>query len=325
MIPHITICWLTNRKGCLFNWFADSLHLETVGDYTAIKVLAVDYWAQDVDGWTESDVAKRKSEFRALTKAPDFVHVPPKPTVWQGKYRLAKINYFAASNARNTGLCLAPDGYVVFVDDLSVLLPGWLDQVREAAKNGWVACGTFRKVLRLEVEDGIVKGFYDHPSGHDPRFRDKPGDDLIPTGGGHAFGCSIGMPVESLLSINGYDEDADSMGGEDYLAGLMLERTGAPLMFCRRMATLESEELHFVEKPFARIIKKQIPVSESFPDSSHAILSWVASAKRNQAPNYQNMRDTRQLVLSGKPFPKIQCPEHDWRDGQPIREMDQTR
>lgn len=324
MIPHITICWLTNRKQCCFDWFCDSLHLQTEGDYTGIRVVAVDFWAQDCDGWTPKDVAKRRSEFKALCKAPDFHHVPPKPTVWQGKYRLAKINYFAASNARNTGLCLSLDGYVVFVDDLSVLLPSWLGQVKAAAEAGWVACGAFRKVLRLGVEKGLVTEFYDHPPGHDPRFRDEPGDEPKRTGGGHAFGASIGMPVESLLQINGYDEDCDSMSGEDYIAGLMLERTGIPLMYCRKMMTLESEEMHFIEKPFSRIIKKQVPDSH-YPDASHAILDWVASAKRNHAPNYQNMRETRAKVLAGEPFPIIQCPEHDWRDGQPIREMDQTR
>jgi hypothetical protein len=130
--------------------------------------------------------------------------------------------------------------------------------------------------------------------------------------------------VEALLKINGFDEDCDSMGFEDVICGIMLQRNGNAMMYCPRMRTLESEELHFVEKPFARIIKKLVPES-TYPDASHAILDWVLKGRRVMAPNYQNMRELRQHVLGGGEFPILQIPEHDWRDKQPIREMDQTR
>jgi hypothetical protein len=99
---------------------------------------------------------------------------------------------------------------------------------------------------------------------------------------------------------------------------------GTAQLYCPRMRTLESEELHFVEKPFARIIKQLKPES-NYPDASHAILDWVMKGRRLTAPNYQNMRELRQHVLAGGEFPILQIPEHDWRDKELIREMDRTR
>lgn len=317
----LTIAYLTNRKQPMVEWFFDSLHLQTEGDYSGIKLVVIDFWAQEVDDWTEADVVKRKAEFIAKAYCP-IVHVPPKPTVWQGKYRRAKLNYFAASNTRNTALCLAEDGYLAFVDDLAVLLPGWLEEVRTAQPDR-ILLGSFNKVLNLEVEKGVVKNWQDYPPGRDPRYRDVPGKDPIRTGGGHMFGCSLCLPVKALLEINGFDEDCDSMSGEDYIAGIMLERRGYQLFYCRRMATLESEERHFIEKAFPRIIK--IQPGSAYRDSSHAILDWVVTGQRLSAPNYQNMEETRKHVLAGESFPVIRCPEHDWRDGQLICEMDQVR
>lgn len=318
-----TIAFLTNRKEPMIEWFFDSLHLECGGDYTDLKIIVIDFWAQDCDAWTLDDVAKRKADFTSKSHWP-FVHVPPKPTVWQGKYRLAKINYFAAANTRNTALCLADDGYLVFVDDLAVLLPGWLGQVREAMAQRYIACGSYSKVLNLQVMKGVVTNYQYQPNGRDTRLEHVKGDSPQKCGGGWAFGCSIAIPVEALLQVNGFDEDCDSMGFEDVICGIMLERQGYQLMYCPKMRTLESEERHFIEVPFSRIIKK-FPKPSEYPDSSHAILDWTLKGRRVSAPNYQNMRETRTRVLAGEPFPMVQVPEHHWVDAQPIREMDQTR
>ena len=120
----LTIAYMTHRKEPLIGWFFDSLDNELGGQYEGVKVVVVDFYAQPCDGWTEEDVEKRKAKFVELSKT-DVLHVPPKPSVWQGPHRLTKVNYFAASSARNTAICLAEDGYVVFMDDLSVIMPGW--------------------------------------------------------------------------------------------------------------------------------------------------------------------------------------------------------
>lgn len=320
---YLTIAFLTNRKDPCIKWFFDSLHNETGGDYTDIKIIVLDYWAQVVDDWTAANVAARKDHFAKLARH-EFEHVPPKPTVWQGPYRLAKINYFAAANMRNTALCMAPDGYIAYVDDLSVILPGWLKQVREIMAQGFIAMGAYSKVINLQVNDGKVVNYQWHPAGRDSRLDHVKGDQPFKAPCGWSYGCSLAIPVESLLTVNGFDEDCDSMGFEDVICGIMLERAGNTLMYCPKMRTLESEERHFLEVPFSRIIKNLVPES-TYKDSSHAILDWVQNGRRVSAPNYQSMRETRAAILAGSGFPISQIPEHDWRDAQPIREMDQTR
>src|SRR5262249_11014949 len=129
---------------------------ESGGDYTGIDVLVVDYWADD-NGYREQgpEPRIRRAYFEDRAHCP-IAHVPPKPTVWQGRYRLTETNFFAAPNARNPGLCLARDGWIAYADDLAVLRPGWLGRVREAMREGYVALGAYRKIPGLVVEGGSV-------------------------------------------------------------------------------------------------------------------------------------------------------------------------
>jgi glycosyltransferase involved in cell wall biosynthesis len=60
--------------------------------------------------------------------------VPPKPTIWQGQHRVTKVNWWATSNARNTGIVLADHDYIVFCDDRSRLGPRWIDAVRVGSR-----------------------------------------------------------------------------------------------------------------------------------------------------------------------------------------------
>lgn len=300
--PLLTIAYSTNRREPRWKWFLDSLRRETGGNYDGIKVVVVDFFQED-----------------RPHSLPSYVtHVTPKPTVWQGKHRLTSKDYFAASNARNTALCLAPDGYIAHVDDLSVLMPGWLGAVREAIKGNYVVLGAYKKVLGLQVDDNGMAAWKEFQSGIDSRWNAGSKYRAVKASGRWLFGCSVAGPVEAFLSINGWDEDADSMGGEDYLCGIMLERAGWQIMYDRRMLTLESEEDHHVERPFVRIIKHQ-PC-----DASVKLLNHVLHQGRDKAPNYfglEGIRPLRNRVLAGEPFPITTIPEHHWPDGQPLREM----
>ena len=323
--------------------FFDSLHRECGGNYSGLRVVVIDYFAQVTNDWDMLGVEARGKEMKGLAKC-EIVLSAPKPTVWQGPHRLTTRNYFAASNARNTAICLAEDGYMVCVDDLTVLVPGWLAEVRKAAKEGYVVCGSYGKVMELDVSDGEIIGFKGlteeiktreelsigrrylaamvdgHPIGIDSRLGQIPGDDDTECEGGWAFGCSFGAPVEALLDVNGWDEDNDSMGGEDYCCGVMLRNKGYRLRYAPRMMTLESEEAHAEEEPFLRIIKG--PSGPS--DSSQRMYAWVALGVKKEGANYyggRGLRDVRDRVLNGQPFPTCQIPEHDWRDGQALREM----
>ena len=139
----ITIVRVSNRKFSNAAWFFESLDRELGGDYEGVKVVLVDFWAQVLPDrkWGALDVMERKAQYQKGAKC-EFLHVPPKPCVWQGPHRLTQVDYAAFSAVRNTGLCYAEDGHVVFVDDLSVLMPGWWYEVKAAVEGGW------RSILR---------------------------------------------------------------------------------------------------------------------------------------------------------------------------------
>lgn len=131
---------------------------------------------------------------------------------------------------------------------------------------------------------------------------------------------SVSLSVPMVSVVPTWDTDNDSQGGEDYICGLMLEKNGYELYYCPRMKTLESEECHHIEPPFKRIIKPGRTPDE--PDASHRILRMVVNGNRTKAPNYCNYREVRQQVLfDNQPFPIVQVPDRDWRDGQLLSTM----
>ena len=304
----ITIAYMTNRRSPCFRWFMDSLERQTGGNWDGIKLVVVDYYAED-EG--------REEEIR-VRHGLRYVHTIPLGNPWQGKYRLTNRDYFAPANARNTAICHAEGEYIVFVDDLSVLMPGWLERVRVAESAGYVVGGAYKKVRGLQVEGGLmVAGDDQWATGIDSRWR-IGGDQPVPISGGQLFGCSMGGPIEAFERINGFDADCDPVGGEDYVCGLMLQANGFQLFYDRRMLTYEWEEGHGPEKPMLRIDKGTSP-----NDKSHAMLNMVLKG-RFRAPNYfgpGGIAEVRRRVLAGEPAPIISHPEHDWFDGQPLREM----
>lgn len=295
----LTIAYCTVRKDPRLEWFLDSLERQIVPEDDINLIV----------------VSLHKLPHFLMEKIPVTV-VQPKPNVWQGPWRLTKEDWFAAANARNTALCLAPDGFIVYADDLSVLMPGWLDRVRVAMQANNVVCGTYRKVKDLVVENGEVKSFTEYPGGMDSRWR-FASSDLHPCEGGWLFGCSCAMPVEALLTIGGWTEFADGLSSEDYLTGLTLQNAGYKFVYDRLMMTYESEELHHVEPSLKRTDKGKSP-----DDKSHRALNIVLSGQRYFDNYYEGgMRALRSKVLAGEPFPVIQNPRHDWFDSQPISEM----
>lgn len=295
----LNIAYITSRMNPRFNWFFDSLHREVSGNYDDIKIVVIDRHAP-----------------REIPSYCPVTHVQPKSCVWQGPHRLTSIDYFAASNTRNTAILLAEDGWIAFVDDLSVILPGWFHAIKDAMVGNYVAAGAYKKVNNLVVENGNVVSCTEHPAGVDSRWH--YGDTPASIPGSQLFGCSMAAPVEWLLDVNGFDEDCDSVGGEDYALGMMLQQAGRPIKYCRRMLTFEDDLAHGEEPPVLRIDKGKSP-----NDKSHAMLHMIQGGRRT-APNYfgpGGIRAVRKRVLAGEPFPLTRCPQNDWFDGQLLSEM----
>lgn len=305
MNQHLTIAYLTSRKDPKIEWFFDSMGNQTDAvDGITISVIVVDFHYDERPGHFEASNIK---------------HVACKPSVWQGKHRLTSVDYFAASNARNTALCHAQDGWIAYVDDLSVLMPGWMNAVREAMNGHKVVFGAYKKVKKLKVENGIAVSYEEFPGGVDSRWNSGRDGAPVVASGSWMFGCSLVAPVEAFLTVGGWPEAlCDSVGGEDYVAGIMMQNSGYEFLYDRRMFTLESEEHHHEGTPMKRIDKGVSP-----RDKSHAILNTAMGGLRTH-PNYfgeEGIRGLRQRILKGEQFPIAQVPEHDWWDAQPLREM----
>lgn len=307
----LTVAYMTSRPNPRFEWFTASLRrqvLESGWQLTDVNLVVVDFYADDPGRC--SYINDRANGFKITL-------TPPKPTVWQGKYRLTKRDYFAASNARNTAFCFAPDGYIAYVDDLSVLMPKWFSRVREAIKHARVTCGAYKKATKLVVEDGIAVSWDEEKI--DSRWNFGRDDQPVPITGGALYGCSLVLPTDFVLKVNGWDEDCDRMGGEDWVFGTMLEKWGCPLVYDRSMLTFESDEAHSEGPVFNRIDKGKSP-----NDASHRMLRWVTKEGRRQAPNYfgiAGIGGLRRRILRGEDFPIAQNPQHCWYDGQALTEM----
>lgn len=318
--PHLTICYFTSRKQPMIEWFFDSLDRETKGNYEGIRLVIVDFYAWkrfgtgDRDGLPEFDdkIARLNCEVKYVT---------PKATVWQGEHRRTKVDWFAAANARNTAICHAPDGWIAFVDDLSVLLPGWLSRVRAAmdGPQNRITCGAYRKTRGMIVRAGEVISYTNYPPGNDNRLAHVSGDGPHECSSNWLYGCSLAAPVEAFLSINGFPEAlCDGMGFEDVIAGIMMGKKGYNFVYDPRMMTFESEELH-AQLP----IMKRSDYGVSPNDKSHAILN-IALTGNGWHPNYfgeEGIRGLRQRILAGEPFPVERVPEHEWYLGTRLEEL----
>ncbi len=311
----ITLAYFTARKEPMIAWFFNSLHRELGGDYSGISVQVVDYWAE-LPGRRESFAGQFKGPFDSL------LHVTPKPCVWQGPHALTKEAWFAAGNARNTALCLCRTEWIIFLDDLSTMRPGFMQAATEATAlpRNTISLGAYRKLKCMEVDrEGLVRSHESYPAGVDNRQKHMDATLLehkaFPAYGSWLYGCNLTAPVEAFLKINGWAEDlSGGISFEDCLTGVVMQNAGMKFRYDTRMMTFESEERHHVEPPFRKTDKGVSP-----NDKSHAALA--AAQKLSRFDNGFDLRAMRQDVLAGKPFPIPTGPTKDWYDGQPLAEM----
>lgn len=296
----ITLVYHTSRTSPRLKWFFDSLNLQAKAD-DPIKVIIVDLYAHDQERVTNhKKIAGR-----------EIVVTEPKPTVWQGKYRLTKQDWWAASNSRNTGICLCQTEWIAFLDDRSVLLPGWLDCIKLAQEHGYAVCGSYEKVHHLIVEEGTVVSF-EETDGKDSRKGDSAGAVKAP--GNWWFGCTNALPLEWALQINGWDETCDGVSMEDVIFGLHLQNNGFPIYYDRRMKILEDRTPGQLSTPMRREDKGKSP-----EDKSHRMLAMLQGLKKSM--HQWDLRWVRDTVLKGEPFPVPVGPMADWFDGQLLSEM----
>lgn len=327
--PQISIAYLTCRRDPHFSWWAESLHRETGGDYTGIRIVVVDFYAEahkPEDPWTAEQAQCRREGFAALFKGhkvdPEFVHSSPIWNPWQGPHRLTRENWFAKADYLNAAVALTPGDWLVSCDDLSVLMPGWLVAVREAVQApGMITCGSYRKVACLAVRHGEVRGWRPLPNNAGTDIRWAEGNDHIPVScnANRMYGCSFVAPIDLLLKVNGWPQMSNGLGFEDSPMGIVLGRAGAHFRYDRRMFTLESEEDHHIGP-----VMKRSDYGDSPNDKSHAFLALCKDRTLTRFENYfgpEGLFGVRHRVLMGEPLPIIREPQHEWYTKRPLSEL----
>lgn len=300
---NLTIVYITSRPQPELGWFIQSAIRQMRID-DEIKFIVV----------TGSEVRLERAELNGL---PKITFVAPKPTVWQGRYRLTKADWWAASNARNTGICLCQTDWIAFVDDRCVLAPTWLQAVREAMAGNYAVFGSYEKRHGMTVENGVIKhgGIVQATdSRHEHCMKEWNGETPHVCGGEWAFGCTLALPLEWALQVNGYDENCDGLSMEDVIFGLMLQNNGFDLRFDYRMKIIEDRTPEHLGPAMIRKDKGQSP-----NDKSHALLNSLKGRKTASHPI--NLRQIRSDALAGKPFPQPWGPFVDFWDQQPVSEM----
>lgn len=310
----ITVALHTSRRDPKFSWFMDSLARQK-GIHRVTQIIIVDFYAQSSPDWSENEVLNRRAHVKECAGGmKDLVwHVSPKPTIWQGPHRVTKENHWAMSSARNTSFCLCKNDWIVMLDDRAVLQQGYLQAVKRAMSGKFIVFGGYQKRHNLVVEKGVIRGDGD-VSGVDNRDQYANGK-CIKANGSYAYGCSFAMPLEWALEVNGYPEMADGLSFEDILFGKILENNGYPMRYDPSMRVIQDRTPSELDAPFKRSDKGVSP-----NDKSHASLTVIGGKKRSE--HEWDLRQIRQDVLAGKPFPVPTNPNPlDWYDQQPIREL----
>lgn len=309
----ISFIYITCRKNPKLELFINTLYQQVFDlnfDITKIQLVIVDFELQ-------YDTSRLENFGKIINNRFDYVHVEPKPSKYQGKHKLTKVNYFSASGPRNTGVCYSKYDYLVFIDDLSAMGPNSFSHIVDYANKKIVVGFSYQKVNGLEFNNNKLY-FKEHSSGIDSRIQNK--DFFRQIQGAQLYGYNA-SPLYEILKVNGYDEICASMGGEDYhyghrlqLAGVKIyysehvrfyeseydEGNGITSVFIRRDPLLEKEKYLYLLKKY-NVDKRH--VNEGRYDLSHLVLDILMQRDKSwtEGNNY-HLTDLRNKIINGGQF-----------------------
>lgn len=215
-----------------------AIHSLANQSFSDFELIIVDDYHVDRSGELEAEAERLGLENLKVLRS--------KPNYWRSNRLIA--------NARNTGLIHAEGGLVVFLDDFCWAPPKWLEQHwRTYDRTLYTVLGGMRATK-------YVPGNYDFvdmlpppevesiDSGHEGLMRreddygresavtrnlrlfkvsDTRGDKSIrDCHPGWFYSCNASAPLESLVAVNGFDEEYDLTSEEDIDLGLRLWRAG---------------------------------------------------------------------------------------------------
>ncbi len=257
----ITICYITARRQPMFKWFIETLISQYPNEIVDDEILIIDHFI-------DYDVNREENLKKLVNGRFEYTHISPKPSIWIGKYRKTSRNFYDGPNTRNTGFIVCDTEYLVFVDDLTVLMPNWLQYHKRSAERKIIFSGAYDKVSDIVFNENKFQSYT--AKNCDCRLIHQQSDDDINSWGGWAFGTNTGFPIEYILKVNGYDEFLGARrGGEDCNIGVRLENAGFKdkFFYNKNCLTIEDGELHYT--------------GENSIDELYAIRRWKGDVVKN--------------------------------------------
>jgi len=310
----------------MFQWFAETLISQYPDGVVTDQIIFIDSFIHHEEGRIEK-----------LAKIVDgrfcYTHTPPKPSIWRGKYRKTKSNFFDASSTRNTGIVLAENEHIVFVDDLSALADGWLNYHRKAAEDKVILCGAYDKVSDIVISSNKIVSYKANNLDH--RGVSQVGNDNLKVSGGWVFGQNVSFPLEFLERVNGYDEFLARRGCEDCNIGVRMELAGYKdlIFYNKNCLIIEDEAMHSsgvnqVDEFYAkRAWKTDCEKNEEVTVLFNKIMKNLEYKNLYIDKNFKtidlyfNLKEERELWQKTKTFKPINNIEHFDFDGQNISDI----
>jgi hypothetical protein len=310
----------------MFQWFAETLISQYPDGVVTDQIIFIDSFIHHEEGRTEKLAKIVNGRFI-------YAHTPPKPSIWRGKYRKTKSNFFDASATRNTGIVLAENEHIVFVDDLSALADGWLNYHRKAAEDKIILCGAYDKVSDIVISNNKIVSY--KSSDFDNRGNNQIGNENLKISGGWIFGQNASFPLEFLERINGYDEFFARRGCEDCNLGIRLELAGyADSMFYNKNCLIiEDKAMHWnkincVDEFYAkRSFKTDHQRHQEVADYFCKIMNDLEHKNLHVDKNFKtidtsfNLKEERELWQRAKEFKPVgDCDYFDF-DGENLNQI----
>lgn len=304
----LTIVYTTARREPRTEWFFDSLARQ-VKPGEQIDTIVVDSFLDQERGEEMCRLFDANENLRPL----NFWRTRPKPTVWQGERRLTREDWWAKSNANNCGIILCETPWIAFVDDRSVLGPGWLQAIREAQDKEYAVCGSYEKHSNLQVKDGVVTGSSEL-LGADTR---SPGCYPFDS----FYGGSGALPLEWCLAVQGFSENiCDGLGSEDSMFGVTLRNSGFPIRYDSSMRIIEDRTPGQLDGALKRADKNSHLGQQA--KSWTIVRAFKGQTTSQNSFDIRNLRD--RVLLNGESLSDIppSGSDRDWYDNQKISDME---
>ena len=289
----LTLAYITAREEPHLEWLIDGLEQQAKSS-DKIELIVVDALGRPAQA----------IGYRPIKAIKKLVETRPKPTIWQGPYRITAHDFFANASARNTAIVLCTTSYICFLDDRCKFDPGWLEAVRRGEKKqDAVLCGSYTK----HWSGGIST---DHRRESDPQGKKK----CLPA---WSYGCNLALPLKWALKVNGFEEGCDPVGMEDCVFGHMLSNAGYRIDFVAEMSVQQDrlDDRGYLHPPkFPRQDKGKSP-----NDKSHALIDRFCNRAHTEfTPDLTKLRSE---LPHGGPFPSpvLNGDYRDWYDGSSIK------